>query len=123
MQRKLLGMAVLGISVSPAVHPAVPQVTYPPFTSVAQHTGTVNGQIVNYAATRFPEAVRPFATGEAASVVPLFSLRLKPGPADKEGRVGYVDVAATLQAADTPAGVPVLRMPTVIANIDTVAKT
>jgi hypothetical protein len=123
MQRKLLWMAVLGISVSPAVHPAVPQVTYPPFTSVAQHTGTVNGQIVNYAATRFPEAVRPFATGEAASVVPLFSLRLKPGPADKEGRVGYVDVAATLQAADTPAGVPVLRMPTVIANIDTVAKT
>ena len=51
------------------------------------------------------------------------SITLKPGPADKDDHVGYVDVTMTFQAADAPAGVPLLALPVIVANIETVAKT
>jgi hypothetical protein len=53
----------------------------------------------------------------------LFSISLKPGPADESGYVGYVEVSGKLQNADTAAGAPVLKMPLVVGNIDSVATT
>ncbi len=53
----------------------------------------------------------------------LLTLTLKPGPADKDGFVAYVEVSAELQKADTAAGAPVLKMPLVVANVDSVATT
>jgi hypothetical protein len=54
---------------------------------------------------------------------PMMSITLKPGPSNKDGHIGYVDVTITLQAADAPAGEPLLTMPIIFANVDTVAKT
>jgi len=51
------------------------------------------------------------------------SITLKPGAANKEGRVGYVDVAIILHSVDGPAGARLLRLPIVFANVDTIAKT
>jgi len=100
MQRGLSWIAILVISALPNLSRAAGQATEP---SSNQSAATA--------------AETPKAT------TPLFTVRIKPGPADKEGHVGYVDVAATLQAADGAAGVPVFTMAIVIANIDTVAMT
>ena len=72
--------------------------------------------------------VRTFVTEKkskeaAAASSPLMKLVLKPGPADSEKHVGYVDVEITLPAAGVPAGEPLFTLPYVVANIDSVAKT
>jgi len=54
---------------------------------------------------------------------PTMTITLKPGAADKEGRVGYVDVTITLASVDSPTGAPLLRLPIVFANVDTIATT
>ncbi len=59
----------------------------------------------------------------AKIAAPLLTLNLKPGPADGDGFVAYVEVSAKLQMADTAAGAPVLKMPLVVANVDSVATT
>lgn len=72
-------------------------------------------------------ALSCFAQSKSAEkpkgAVPLFSLTLKPGPADRDGFVAYVDVFAKLQSADAAAEEPVLKMPVVVANVDTIATT
>jgi hypothetical protein len=60
---------------------------------------------------------------QKANPQPKINIILKPGVADKEDRIGYVDVTITFPAADAPAGAPLLALPIVVANIDTVAKT
>jgi hypothetical protein len=54
---------------------------------------------------------------------PTISITMKPGPADEEDRVYYVDVMISLQAVDAHAGNPLLMMPIIFANVDTVART
>lgn len=62
-------------------------------------------------------------TAQRTDLQPMMSVILKPGPANKDGHVGYVDVTITLQSADAPAGEPLLMLPIVFANVETVAKT
>ncbi|HEY3950711.1 hypothetical protein [Phenylobacterium sp.] len=52
-----------------------------------------------------------------------FSVLLKPSAMDQAAGKGAVDVTLRIPAADAPAGAPVLRLPIVIANTDTVANT
>src|SRR4051812_9245342 len=58
-----------------------------------------------------------------AQTAPQFSVLLTPGPADQPDGVGYLDVALTIQKADTAAGAPLLMLPVVIANTVTAAGT
>lgn len=53
----------------------------------------------------------------------MMTVMLKPGPADQDNRVGYVDVTISLQAINASAGAPLFSLPFIVANIDTVAKT
>ncbi len=65
-------------------------------------------------------------TGFAARTAdspPMMTVTLKPGPADQNNRVGYVDVTISFQAVDASAGAPLLSLPFIIANIETVART
>ncbi|MBN1223766.1 MAG: hypothetical protein JXB23_10985, partial [Candidatus Aminicenantes bacterium] len=62
-------------------------------------------------------------TAQSADLQPMMTVTLKPGPANKDGHVGYVDVTITLQPADSTAGEPLLMLPIVFANVETVAKT
>jgi hypothetical protein len=62
--------------------------------------------------------------GSAAAQTPSqMTVRLTPGPMDVKAGRGFVDVTLTLPAADSPAGAPLLTLPIVIANTDTIANT
>lgn len=61
-------------------------------------------------------------TAQTADLQQMMSVFLKPGPADKDGSVGYVDITITLQSADAPAGEPLIMLPIVFANVETIAK-
>jgi hypothetical protein len=63
------------------------------------------------------------AISAAAQPAPQYRVQIRPGPADASGRVSYVDVGLTVPHAEAPAGSPVLSMPLVVANVDSVAKT
>lgn len=58
-----------------------------------------------------------------AQTAPLLDVTLKPGAADGQGHVAYVDVITKVPAADAPAGAPLLALPVVVANVEGVAKT
>jgi predicted metalloprotease with PDZ domain len=58
----------------------------------------------------------------ASESVPL-TITLRPGGADPSGRVPYVEVNLTLTSPRVEAGNPILKMPLVISNVVTVAKT
>ncbi len=62
-------------------------------------------------------------TAQTSDFQPMMSITLKPGPANKEDHVSYVDVTITLQSADAPAGKPLLTLPIIFANVETVAMT
>ena len=59
----------------------------------------------------------------AAAPAPLLSVTLEPGVINTEAGTGHIDVELAAEAADTPAGAPLLTMPIVVANTDTVAGT
>src|SRR6185437_13676341 len=52
-----------------------------------------------------------------------FEVRLAPGHMDEKAGRGVVDVTLTIPDADVPAGAPLLTLPVVIANTDTIATT
>ena len=63
------------------------------------------------------------ANAALAQTAPLLDVTLKPGAADAQGHVAFVDIVAKIPAADTPAGAPLLALPVVVANVEGVAKT
>lgn len=52
---------------------------------------------------------------------PQLTLLLKPGAFARDANTGHVDVTLTIEKADTAAGAPLLALPLVIANAETVA--
>lgn len=63
------------------------------------------------------------ATAVAAQTPPEFGVVLKPGPMDSAASRGFVDVTLTIPQVDAAAGAPLLTLPVVIANTDTIANT
>ena len=54
---------------------------------------------------------------------PALSIVVKPGPVSKEQHVDYVDVMETVEQSEAPAGVPLLTLPLVYDNVESVANT
>lgn len=71
----------------------------------------------------FALAAAALATAVAAQDAPQMEVRLSPGPMDADAGRGVVDVTLRIPQADAPAGAPVLTLPVVIANTDTIATT
>lgn len=69
----------------------------------------------------FALAAAAVATAAAAETAPEFGVLLAPGPMDRATGKGFVDVTLTIPQADAAAGAPLLTLPVVIANTDTVA--
>ena len=63
------------------------------------------------------------ATAVAAETPPEFGVVLRPGGIDAAAGRGFVDVTLTVPQVDVAAGAPLLTLPVVIANTDTVANT
>ena len=63
------------------------------------------------------------ATPAAAAPAPRMEVRLAPGHMDEARGRGFVDVTLKIPQADAPAGAPLMTLPIVIANTDTVATT
>jgi carboxypeptidase C (cathepsin A)/predicted metalloprotease with PDZ domain len=53
---------------------------------------------------------------------PALSIVIKPAPVSKDQHVDYVEITETLEQADAPAGVPLLTLPLVMSNVESVAK-
>ncbi|HEX5261905.1 MAG TPA: hypothetical protein VFW13_00145 [Phenylobacterium sp.] len=69
-------------------------------------------------------AAAALATTAAAQTAPQMTVRLTPGgPLDATTGRGFVDVTLIIPAIDAPAGAPLLTLPVVIANTDTIAAT
>ena len=71
----------------------------------------------------FVLAAAAAATAVHAQTPPEFRVRLAPGPMDQAAGKGFVDVTLTIPQVDAAAGAPLLTLPVVIANTDTVAGT
>lgn len=71
----------------------------------------------------FTLAAAGAATVVHAQTTPELGVRLAPGPMDVAAGKGFVDVTLTVPQVDAPAGAPLLTLPVVIANTDTVANT
>lgn len=63
------------------------------------------------------------ALAAAAAPAPELAVLIAPGRMDDAAGKGSVDVTLTIPAADRAAGAPLLMLPVVIANTDTVANT
>jgi len=63
------------------------------------------------------------ATAVHAQAPPEFGVVLAPGPMDAAAGRGHVDVTLTIPQVDAAAGAPLLTLPVVIANTDTIATT
>lgn len=63
------------------------------------------------------------ATAVAAETPPEFGVVLRPGGIDAAAGRSFVDVTLTVPQVDVAAGAPLLTLPVVIANTDTVANT
>lgn len=74
-------------------------------------------------ATAVSVAALASAKAALAQAAPLLDVTLKPGAADTQGHVAFVDIVTKIPAADTPAGAPLLSSPVVVANVEGVAKT
>jgi hypothetical protein len=59
----------------------------------------------------------------AVAAAPLLDVLIAPGHMDATAGKGSVDVTLRIPAADRPAGAPLLTLPVVIANTDTIANT
>lgn len=68
-------------------------------------------------------AMLAFAAPAVAQPAPELVLRLAPGPVDAAAGKASVDVTLTIPAADRAAGAPLLTLPVLIANTDTIANT
>jgi hypothetical protein len=68
-------------------------------------------------------AVALFAAPGGAQDVPVVSVVVRPGPADHNGFIGFIDVAITVPDAGAPAGAPLFSMAHILANGETAAKT
>lgn len=64
-----------------------------------------------------------FATSASTRAPPHLEVLLAPGPMDAAAGKGFVDVTLKVPDADAAAGAPLLTLPIVIANTDTVANT
>lgn len=71
----------------------------------------------------FSLAAAAAATAVAAQTPPELDVVLRPGPMDRAAGKGFVDVTLTVPQADAAAGAPLLTLPVVIANTDTIANT
>lgn len=71
----------------------------------------------------FTLAAAAAATAVYAQTPPELSVQLKPGPMDQAAGKGWLDVTLTIPQADAEAGAPLLTLPVVIANTDTIANT
>src|SRR5262245_35989289 len=71
----------------------------------------------------FSAVAAALATAVAAQTPPRMEVRLAPGPMDPAAGKGFVDVTLSIPAVDAAAGAPLLTLPIVIANTDTVANT
>ncbi|HEY2358236.1 MAG TPA: hypothetical protein VGH86_12365, partial [Phenylobacterium sp.] len=63
------------------------------------------------------------AAQSAPRPAPQMTVRLAPSPMDAATGRGFVDVTITVPAVDAQAGAPLLTLPVVIANTDTIAGT
>lgn len=61
--------------------------------------------------------------GQANSDSSMMEIVLKPARPDQKGRITHVDITLTITSVDAPAGKPLLRLPFVVSNVDTVAQT
>jgi hypothetical protein len=68
-------------------------------------------------------ALCALAAPAAAQPASVMEVRLAPGPMDQAAGKGFVDVTLKIPAMDAAAGAPLLTLPIVIANTDTVATT
>jgi predicted metalloprotease with PDZ domain len=71
----------------------------------------------------FALAAAGAATAVHAQTPPEFGVLLAPGRMDQAAGKGFVDVTLTIPQADAAAGAPLLILPVVIANTDTIANT
>ncbi|RAK66352.1 peptidase M61 [Phenylobacterium kunshanense] len=71
----------------------------------------------------FVLAAAAAATAVHAQTPPELRVRLAPGPMDQTAGKGFVDVTLTVPQVDAAEGAPLLTLPVVIANTDTVANT
>jgi len=71
----------------------------------------------------FALAAASAATAVHAQTAPEFAVLLAPGRMDQAAGKGFIDVTLTLPQADATAGAPLLTLPVVIANTDTIANT
>lgn len=71
----------------------------------------------------FSLAAAAAATAVYAQTPPELGVVLKPGAMDQAAGKGFVDVTLTIPQVDAAAGAPLLTLPVVIANTDTVATT
>jgi hypothetical protein len=53
----------------------------------------------------------------------LYTIEIKPGPADQDGRLNSIGVRIDFQPTSAQADAPILQMPIVIANVESVART
>ena len=68
-------------------------------------------------------AMLAMAAPAGAQPAPELVVRLAPGPVDAAAGKATVDVTLSIPAADRAAGAPLLTLPVVIANTDTIANT
>ena len=61
------------------------------------------------------------ANAALAQAAPLLDVTLKPGAADAQGHVAFVDIVAKIPAVDTPAGAPLLALPVVRRRLERIA--
>ncbi len=64
--------------------------------------------------------------GGATAVAPTspvaLSILIRPAPVSKDALIDYVDIAETVEAVEVPAGAPLLTLPLVFTNVESVAK-
>jgi predicted metalloprotease with PDZ domain len=63
------------------------------------------------------------AADAAATAAPRLAVTLAPGTPGGDGRIPYVDVTTVVEQVSVPAGAPLLRLPLVSSNVDTIATT
>ena len=63
------------------------------------------------------------AAHSQAITYPSIAARLRPAAPDSQGHVPYVDVTLTIDGLSVPANQPLLRIPLVTSNVETVART
>lgn len=63
------------------------------------------------------------STAAFLAPAPSLSIVIKPAPVSKDQHVDYVDVTETVEQADAAAGVPLLTLPLVFDNVESVATT